>query len=154
MVTVWRQVFRSIWKTFETRFSDILRSLSGHKQLIIEQAALVQQRQYRDDSQRIRVHIEQYEQDRKEKLIQVRDQEEAEMNRKYRDVLEWFSAAQSTVEDQDICHKTRNEYAGSGQWILKDEKIQNWMEDPPVSSILWMNAIPGAGMLHSLPICG
>jgi hypothetical protein len=30
---------------------------------------------------------------------------------------------------------------------LKHEKIQNWREmDTPVSSIMWMNGIPGAGI--------
>jgi hypothetical protein len=31
---------------------------------------------------------------------------------------------------------------------LKHEKVHNWKEaDTPVSSILWLNGIPGAGML-------
>lgn len=145
MMAVWRQLFRSLWKTFETRFKNILRNLTGHRRLVMEQAALVQQQQYQDDRQRVFLHIKQYELDREERHIQMKKQEEDEMNQKARELLAWLSLSQTTAEDHSIFRKTRNEYAGSGQWIMKDDKIQNWMEDTPVSSIVWMNAIPGAG---------
>jgi hypothetical protein len=73
--------------------------------------------------------------------------EEDQSQRKYTEVMEWISGAKTTIGDHDSFCDTRLEYPGSGDWILKNEKVQNWKEaDTPVSSILWLNGIPGAGM--------
>jgi hypothetical protein len=96
-------------------------------------------------------HIQKYEQDREEKRERLKKKEEDERDRKQLAVLNWFSAAPSTSSDHDIFRETRTASAGSGQWILKNEKVQNWREmDTPVSSVLWVNGIPGAGMLPLL----
>jgi hypothetical protein len=114
--------------------------------LIVEQARLVHLELYEIDSQKIRQHIEEYAQDREEKLVRLKKEETAERESKCSEVLEWFSAAQSTLLDHDGFRRLRKQYAGSGEWILQDEKVQNWMKlETPVSSVLWMNAIPGAG---------
>ena len=148
---VWRQIFRSTWNDFGTRFKQILDGLSKHRKLIVEQAALLHFQQYQVDSQTTLCHIQRYEQDRLEKLMLLKKQEAAEMHKKYLAVLEWFSAAQSTVLDHHNFCDIRNKYAGSGDWILKTEKVQDWIEhDTPISSILWLNGIPGAGMLKFL----
>jgi hypothetical protein len=135
-----------MWKTFETRFKSILESLSRHRRLIADQAAATHYQQYQLDSQAMLRHIQQYEEDRK-KNDEVRErQEESEMDRKYREVLQWFSAADSTKDDQDKFTSTRREFPGSGDWILKKEKVRNWQDaDTPTSSILWLNGKPGAG---------
>jgi hypothetical protein len=103
------------------------------------------------NSQAILDHIKKYEQDRLEKLERLKTQEQIERDGKYLAILHWFSAAQSTTADHENFRETRTPYAGSGNWILKHEKIQNWREmDTPISSILWVNGIPGAGMLPPL----
>jgi hypothetical protein len=82
-----------------------------------------------------------------EKLIRLKKEEQDMMNRKYCDVLNWFSAANSTIQDHHLFQSIRSQHAGSGDWILKDERVQNWMKfDIAVSSVLWLNGIPGAGM--------
>jgi hypothetical protein len=96
-------------------------------------------------------HIQKYEQDREEKRERLKKKEADERDRKQLAVLTWFSAAPSIASDHDKFRETRNASAGSGQWILKNEKVQNWREmDTPVSSVLWVNGIPGAGMLPLL----
>ncbi|KAH8586783.1 C2H2 domain-containing protein [Bisporella sp. PMI_857] len=143
---VWRQLFRSIWKNFETRFKGLLEGLRLHRQLIVEQAELLHFEESQSNSQAVLAHIKQYEQDRLEKWEQLKKQEQNEKDRKYLAILDWFSAAQSTTADHETFREIRTPYAGSGSWILKHEKIQNWKEmDTPVSSIMWMNGIPGAG---------
>jgi hypothetical protein len=115
----------------------------------VDQAALLHSQQCQANSQTTLLHTQQYEQDRSERLVQLQKQEEAETNKLYLAVLGWFSAAQSTGLDHDTFCGIRNKYTGSGRWILKDEKVQNWMElDTPVSSLLWLNGIPGAGILE------
>jgi hypothetical protein len=115
--------------------------------LIVEQAELLHYEQSQNDSQTVLAHIQKYEQDRSKKLELLKNQEEDDRNKKYFAVLTWFCAAQSTVSDHDNFRVARNPCSGSGGWILKHEKVQNWMEmDPPMSSMLWINGIPGAGM--------
>ncbi|KAG0649191.1 Vegetative incompatibility HET-E-1 [Hyphodiscus hymeniophilus] len=143
---VWRQLFRSIWKNFDTQFKGLLEGLKLHRQLIAEQAELSHFEDSQTNSQAILAHIQQYERDRLEKWDRLKKQEQNERERQYLATLDWFSAAQSTTADHESFRNIRAPYTGSENWILKDEKIQNWREmDTPVSSILWMNGIPGAG---------
>ena len=137
-----------MWKNFETRFRGILDSLTRHRQLIANQAEAIHYQQYQLDSQEMFRYIQQYEHDRIQN-IETRDrQEQSEMDRKYLEVLQWFSATDTTKSDQELYTRTRREYPGTGDWILKNEKVRNWQEDDtPTSSILWLNGKPGAGNL-------
>jgi len=129
-----------MWKHFETNFKSILNALSRHRRLIADQAAALHYRQYQFDSQ-------QYKQERSKNIEYCERQEASEMQRKRLEVLQWFSAADTTDLDQEQFTYTRREYHGSGNWILKNEKIRNWLEDDtPVSSMLWLNGKPGAGI--------
>ena len=123
-----------------------------HGRLIAEQAAILHSKESRMSSQAVLAHIQQYERDRLTKLERLRKQENDERDRKYLAILEWFSAAQTTISDHESFCRTRVPYKGTGEWILEHEKIQNWMgQDTPVSSTMWMNGIPGAGrLLHIL----
>lgn len=135
-----------MWKNFETRFRSLLSSLNQHRQLIAHQAEAIHYQQYQQDSQAIFNHIQQYEQDRIRNIENRERQEESEAQKKYLEVLQWFSAADTTMSDQEEFTRIRREYPGSGDWILKKEKIRNWQEDDtPTSSILWLNGKPGAG---------
>ena len=143
---MWHQLFRSLWKNFETRFRSILESLSRHRQLIADQAALIHYQQYQLDMQAISNHIRQYGEDREKNIEDRERQEAAEMHRKHLEVLQWFSAADTTTSDQEQHTRIRREYPGSGHWILKNEKVRIWQEDDtPPSSILWLNGKPGSG---------
>jgi len=130
------------------RFKGLLEGIKLHKQLIVEQAELLHFEESRSSSQTVLAHIQQYEQDRLGSLERLKTHEQNERDRKYLAILNWFSAAQSTTADHENFCEIRTPYSESGIWILKHEKVQNWREmDTPVSSILWMNGIPGAGML-------
>jgi hypothetical protein len=114
--------------------------------MIESQAALLHFHQYQYDSQAILLQIQQYQQDRLQLIEHVEKVEEAEGRRKYTEVMEWMSGAQTSRDHESFC-QTRHEHPGTGDWILKHEKVRNWKDaDTPVSSILWLNAIPGAGM--------
>lgn len=144
---VWRQIFRSLWKNFESRFRSILQALSRHRELIAEQAGLLHHQQYRHDMQAMLRHIQQYQHDREKSIENDQAREEADAQRKRREVLQWFSAAETIRFDQENYSATRRQYSGTGDWILENEKVKNWIEeDTPISSILWMSGKPGAGM--------
>jgi hypothetical protein len=128
---VWRQILRSTWKDFDTRFKYILRALQRHKSLIESQATVIHFQQYQSESQ--------FNRDRIDTLVL------SESQRKHRETLVWISGGQAKPDHQRHC-TTREPYPGSGNWILKDEKLKNWMtEDIPKMSTLWVNGKPGAG---------
>ena len=66
-------------------------------------------------------------------------------------VINWLSAVDVSC-DLDAALAVRIEDAGSGSWILQNEKIKKWA-DPPDSLIplLWLHGIPGAGMSSWMP---
>jgi hypothetical protein len=135
-----------MWKDFRTRFKCILDNLRRHRELIRSQGALLHFQQYYQDRQQTLLYIQQYQQDRVQILYQLEKSEKAESEKKYTAVMEWFSGATTKLDHESHCN-TRRECPGSGNWILKHEKVLNWKEaDTPMSSILWLNGIPGAGM--------
>lgn len=126
-----------MWKNFATTFKNILDNLNRHRQLITEQATVI-------NFQRQDNFFDQYKSDGEERARLHHERQQAEERSKYLQVLEWFSAARSTQEDHEEFRRARSQ--GTGDWILKEEKVRNWLEvDVPESSILWINGIPGAG---------
>ena len=118
--------------------------------MIESQAAILHFRHYQEDRQVNLLLIQQYERDRLQLIEHIENVEEAESQKKYTAVMEWISSPQTKGyhEIHESFCKTRREYPGTGDWILKHEKVQNWKEaETPVSSILWLNGIPGAGIL-------
>ncbi len=131
LCTVWRQVFRSAWKDFKTRFQHILDGLQHHRELIESQANLL--------------HIQQYETDRLAVLAQLDNLEETERQKKYVAIMQWILSAETKLDHYSAC-EARTEYQETGRWILRNFELQNWKEaDTPVSSILWLKGIPGGG---------
>lgn len=116
-----------------------------HRELIQSQAALLHFQQYQQDSREIMLHIQQYRNDRSQILDLLEKKEEARSKKRYIEIMEWVVGAPTKLDHASFCNE-RLQYPGSGEWILKNEKFQNWKEaDTPVCSILWLNGIPGAG---------
>lgn len=132
LCTVWRQVFRSAWKDFKTRFQHIVDGLHHHRELIESQANLL--------------HIRQYQADRLAMVAQLDSLEETERQKKYVAIMAWILGVDTKLDHDSAC-EARTGYPRSGRWILRNFEFQNWKEaDTPVSSILWLNGIPGAGV--------
>lgn len=90
-------------------------------------------------------HIRSYEQDRLINMHKIQMIYEAEQLRSFKAVIEWIAGPQ-VVHVHESHQETRKECPGSGEWILKHRVIQDWIySEPPLSSIVWMNGIPGAG---------
>jgi hypothetical protein len=125
-----------VWKDFKTRFQNILDRLRRHREVIGSQANLL--------------HFQQYQLDRTKMLEGLRRSENERRQKNYKEALEWISGADTNLDHESAC-AARSEYPGSGRWILKHSKLQNWKEaGEPVSSILWLNGIPGAGGLRKI----
>lgn len=152
--SVWRQILKSSWKNYNTRYQSILDSLQRHKLLLAEQSALLHMQQSEYDSHLLRAHIRKYEDDRGEMLKSLNRQEADELLKQQKSVLEWFSAASTIFTDHEDLVRVRQKSAGNGSWILQEEKVGNWIElDTPESSILWIQGMPGAGKESYLDPC-
>jgi hypothetical protein len=142
----WRRIFRAAWKNFDTRFKHILRALHHHKQMIESHGTVIHYQQVQEDPHAMLRHIQQYEHDTSETWKKLDTLEQSDHDRKYLKVLEWISGAPSLL-DHESYQKTRAEYPGTGDWILKHEDVINWKDvNTPINSMLWLNGIPGAGV--------
>lgn len=120
-----------MWKHLQTRFKRLLESLGRHWDLIHSQADLL--------------HFQQYQMDRTLFLQDLASREEKDQNEKYMVVLKWISGASTSLDHQDA-QSARQEYPGTGKWILRNAKVRNWRETPTLTdSSFWINGIPGAG---------
>ena len=130
----WKQIFRSSWKTFDTKFRCILTNLSRHKNLIESQASLAEYEQ----SQLARLAAQNsFEQTAKD-----------EKSRRLTAVIERIHPPNS-LNDHEQAVEIRQEHPDTGRWILEVRQLKQWM-DPLATDVpvLWVNGIPGAGMLN------
>ena len=141
----WKQLWRSVWKDFQTRFKRLLEGLGRHRELIQSQANLLHFQQYQMDREKLLLQVQQYETDREIFIEDLEKREKIEHEEKYMAVRKWLSGAESSLDHEDAC-SAWHQYPGTGKWILKNEHIQNWREaSSPRDSSLWINGIPGAG---------
>jgi len=77
--------------------------------------------------------------------VSMENQAKAEMHRRREVVRQWLSAANYEA-DQETFFNIRQQYPGTGHWLLFDSKFNSWF-DPMFCSnhLLWVNGIPGAG---------
>lgn len=148
----WKQVFKSLWKDFNSTFKSILDDLSRQRDLLDRLAGAQHMRQSQLDSQTLRrlraeqkAHVEQYELDRDKLQLLVKHHEQ-EKARKHRDeVLRWISSATLSDLHEEYCKK-RQIWPASGRWVLRKDKLEGWKDaETPTNSVLWMHGIPGAG---------
>ncbi|KAJ2988608.1 hypothetical protein NUW58_g3882 [Xylaria curta] len=131
--------FRALLDSFDHHrktLEDILRAHHYQKTIDHHQISSDMHRQfnnylqgYQDDRQYIETHILRYEEDRKVLLDNAKKQE-AERKEK---MFEQFS-------------RTRKEYPGTTDWIVKNDNVENWMhEENSTTSILFITGKKGAG---------
>ena len=133
---VWRQIFRSAWNDFNTRFQHIIDSLRRHGSLVESQANIIQIQSCQAESARLQAALTKLEDtDHKEKRLST---------------LNWLSSTDVNL-DQESYTAVWGEDSDSGLWILHQEKIRIWANpDSPLIPCLWVNGIPGAGAFNIL----
>lgn len=126
--------------------STVLGDLAQQHQRVSDRIKEASQRQ-EHDSARLGELVRQYMSDRARTIDEARHQATVEQQNKHNALIEWFSMPPGSSSDHQRFCETRSDSGITGSWILKNEKLRNWTEeDPPSSSILWVNGKPGAGM--------
>ncbi|KAF2997000.1 hypothetical protein E8E14_002795 [Neopestalotiopsis sp. 37M] len=138
---LWRQLVDATWKTYKSRFDPLIERIQDHGDLIHKQAALAE--------------IEQCQRARDDQEVERRSKIENEQNQRLRVLYDWLHCP-NVENDQYHFSKIRQEYPGTGRWLLDVPVFKEWF-DPKFHSIpalLWITGIPGAGktILASLVI--
>ena len=97
-------------------------------------------------SQEIRQLLQQADKD----IIDSKDQARRNQNAKLDELRDWIAAADAQAYHNDIC-RDRRQYPNSGDWILENTKVTDWLfqdSNRSTASILWINGRPGTGRLH------
>ncbi|KAF6824282.1 zinc finger protein [Colletotrichum musicola] len=132
-----KQLFHATWKTYKTRFSDLIQSLSHHRLLLLGQTTLSEARRVRN-AEETRIGDERAERD----------------CRLRRELSVWLQSA-NTKNDHHRFQAIRSEFPTSGHWLFDKPEFKSWFNIfPPIPGLLWLNGIPGAGktILSSLII--
>ncbi|KAL2820837.1 hypothetical protein BDW59DRAFT_150618 [Aspergillus cavernicola] len=142
-------IFKPLWKDFKPRFENILLRIRSHRRLLEDKAQAINNHQGQDDvvnMQEIRDHLRQTEKD----ILDLGEQEAESQKKKLDEVREWIAGAETETKHNSIC-RDRARYPSSGEWILDNAKVQDWLSpesEELSSSILWINGRPGLGKTY------
>lgn len=141
----WKQLFKAVWKTFDTEFHPLLQSLDNRRELLESEkgsASLYEISKVREEMAA-----------RHEAQKEERRQDEVEKHKgrllKIRAMIE----APDYQQDQDIAAEARG-VANAGDWVSQSPAFQNWADTTaPGHGVLYVHGIPGAGKeCHSVLI--
>lgn len=93
--------------------------------------------------QQIRVHLRQVDKE----ILDLNEREAKRHENMFNEVRSWIAGPETETEHNNICHD-RMQYPSSGDWILDEVKVKDWLspdlEQSP-SSLLWIIGRPGTG---------
>lgn len=130
-------MFQSAWKTFDTQFQPILRSLARRSELLESEkgsASLY-------EILRIRRQITDLQEESKQEI----SREKLEKHRWRLSYIKERLQAPDYCLDQEMATEDRNG-STSGDWILQQPDFREWTcKTTNEHSVLYVNGIPGAG---------
>ncbi|RLM00334.1 hypothetical protein CFD26_108105 [Aspergillus turcosus] len=139
-------VFSPLWKDFGQRFESILHRIRSHTTLLEDKTRAIYNNRtgkYDMDAQEIRDHLQQVEKE----ILDLNEREAKRHEIKFNEVRSWIAGPETETEHNNIC-RDRKHYPSSGDWILDNAKVKDWLSPDPdqsPSSILWINGRPGTG---------
>lgn len=151
-----RQFFRAAWKDFNSKFHHILGDLQRHKSLIESQANILQ---IQEAQEARNVTIDSFSKLLQANTLQVQEAQiartaiessfikvfQSERNKQYIALQNWLSAVNIKVDHQGY---TTMRHENTGHWILNNDIIKEWINpDKSTIPMVWLNGIPGAGMI-------
>lgn len=133
----WKTVFQSAWKTFDTQFQPILRSLSRRSELL--------------ESEKVSASL--YEISRvREQISDLQEESRQQNSRERLEKHKWrLSYIKERLQAPDYCldHEMATEDrngSSSGGWVLQHPHFRQWIcKATSEHGVLYINGIPGAG---------
>ncbi|KXJ88104.1 hypothetical protein Micbo1qcDRAFT_151143 [Microdochium bolleyi] len=135
----WKLIFLTSWGRFQRKFNGILEDMTRHEALIDKEANtrnIAEARQMRDDLRSWR----------EENLLTQRAADEELSSRQLAFVTSWLKVDES---DQlaifDALSIEGEAYPGTCDWLPNDESVRLFLKRHPLTALLWLQGIPGAG---------
>jgi len=132
-------LFLTSWGRFQRRFDNILEDLNRHEKLIDQEAnvrniaAVAQMRQ----------DISAWKQ---ESLEQMKADEERQAAGEFQSILSWMKVDETEqIHVFETISEEGAKFPGTCSWLLKNEKIKNWLRKRPESPLVWLQGNPGCG---------
>lgn len=143
-------MFKVLWKDYKRVIENILYRMRSYKLPIedITRATYVDAEQISRETLEIRRVLQQMDKEALE--FEKAEIEWHESN--FLAVRDWIAASQTETEHSNIC-LDRSQYQNTGDWILENIQVREWMNADPdelSNPILWINGRPGAGKGLSL----
>ncbi|KAI1467938.1 WD40 repeat-like protein [Daldinia caldariorum] len=132
----WKDMYHSVWKTFDSNLSPILHSLGKRRELLESEkssAVLYEIQRLRKDHSVLQTEYrQQIDEERlhkhKTQIAKIRERLDAPNYE-----IDQEMAAENTLIDD------------SGKWLFESNEFQTWYTDGSGHRILYLNGIPGAG---------
>jgi hypothetical protein len=121
-----------LWKDFESRFTGILESLARHRELVDKEAASIDIAEARSWRIRAEEDIERREKQRKEQQLHY--------------VIGWL-AVDDLLQEEEFDRLSDRRQDGTCEWVLTSPQLRAWIDEGDSEPVIWINGIPGAGML-------
>ncbi|KAL4918902.1 hypothetical protein BDW62DRAFT_180053 [Aspergillus aurantiobrunneus] len=143
-----KSVFKALWKDFDPTFQSIVLRIRSHSTLIEDKVRVAYSHpgQYETDMQGIRDYLGKIEKD----IVDLNEEENKRREKKFDEVRDWIAGTESETEHRKIC-RDRSHHPSSGDWILENGRVKEWLSPDPdqsYSSILWINGRPGTGKTY------
>lgn len=136
-MTEWKDIFHATWKTFNTQFDPIMKSLVRRGELLesVKLSASLDQ-----------IHIIRRQiSDMYQEQIRTADENTREKHISRMALIKERLRAPEYFLDQEIAAQ-RRDGDDSGQWIFEELKYLSWSDTNALKhSVLYINGIPGAG---------
>ncbi|KAH5050480.1 hypothetical protein HBH96_186180 [Parastagonospora nodorum] len=127
-----RQVFKIMWKQYETHFQGLLLCLHLHCDMIDRGNYLDHNWKHKSDIAEVKSRIDN----------QVQSEEKTMLTA----TMTWLAVGGQNQDDHMQYRSIRSNYSTTARWIIKHAYVHEWMtETVPATPLLWMHGIPGAG---------
>jgi hypothetical protein len=124
-------MFRAAWKDFKSRFQHLLDDLRRHKELVENQANLLQFQ----ESRALRLQFQD----------SFKAAEKTERENRRLAVMNWLSAADAHLDQEGVA-MVRHDYPGTCRWIIEKPELKAWYDpEDTLVRLIWLKGIPGAG---------
>ncbi|KAI9737414.1 MAG: hypothetical protein M1834_009568 [Cirrosporium novae-zelandiae] len=122
----WQLFFDSLWKSFEPRFDEIIRSLLKHKELVDKEVSTIDIIESRIARREAQEELARCEKDRATNQLQVS--------------LSWLDIQDCPQEDY-LDKLSIRRHPETCKWTSRNSKLVSWMQDGPTVPFIWLNGL-------------
>lgn len=139
----WFILFLSLWKDFNSRFSNIIDSLKKQRDFVDTEAASLDIVEAKESRVKLQYDIERRQKESNEALeLNERNDKIARLQHS----IEWLSV-DDTAQETEYERMFRRRHEGTCEWIERLPQINNWLKDDTKHPLLWLSGKPGAGIM-------